>query len=284
MFNYLKLRKEKKQIKRIFKEYGYHIETFTLSKEGKVDFALWDNPLEQKKDVTQEGVNFYKQFAPKGSLVIDIGSHMGDTTVPMALAAGKEGLTLAFDPNPHVFKVLMQNAGLNRGKTNIIPLNYAISVEDGEFYYNSSEATHNNGGISEHKKNRHGKYRLIEKVKGINLEKYLQKEHSDFIDKISLIKIDTEGYDLEIIRSIRELILKYRPTIIAECFKKLKQGLRYDLFELFQEIKYDLFQIIDFSTRYEYTKIKNREDMRNWKHFDFCAVPEEKRAELIKNL
>ena len=51
-------------------------------------------------------VDFYKKCIKKGDFVIDIGANVGDTTVPMAIAAGAEGLTLGFDPNPYVYKIL----------------------------------------------------------------------------------------------------------------------------------------------------------------------------------
>ena len=34
-----------------------------------------------------------------------IGAHIGDTTLPIALAAGKKGFVLALEPNPYVFHV-----------------------------------------------------------------------------------------------------------------------------------------------------------------------------------
>jgi FkbM family methyltransferase len=51
-------------------------------------------------------VDFYQRFLTKGAVAIDIGAHTGDTTVPMALAAGNTGLVLAFEPNQYVYKIL----------------------------------------------------------------------------------------------------------------------------------------------------------------------------------
>jgi FkbM family methyltransferase len=281
LLDYFRKRREKKRIRKTFREYGSHIESYDLPVEGRVDFALWDNPLEAKKQVTQAHVDFYKRLAPRGSMAIDIGAHIGDTTVPMALAVGREGLTLAFDPNPYVFKVLTENAGLNRDKTNIVPVNCAISVEEGEFFYNSSEATFNNGGISTQEKSPHGKYHLAEKVKGVNLQSYLRTEHGDRLGGLSLIKVDTEGYDLEIIRSIRDLLARYRPSVIAECFKGLAKRERFDLFDLFAGIDYEMYRVAEFSAGSAPQKIGRREDMKRWPHFDFLAIPSEKSGQIL---
>lgn len=273
MITYFRRKIEKYRIKTNFKKYGSHVETYTLKEEGTIEFAVWDNPLESSKLITQDTVDFYKQFVPKGCLSIDIGAHIGDTTVPIALATGKNGTTVAFDPNPMVFKVLAINAKLNPDKTNILPFNHAIAVEPGEYFYNSAEATYNNGGISKDKVNSHGKYQLYKKVTAVNLLDFLKKEINAPLDNLGFIKIDVEGFDLDILTSIKELILTYRPTVIAECFKKLDQIKREKLFTLFDEMDFELFYLKSFDSKSKFEKITKKEDMRKWKHFDFCAIP-----------
>lgn len=273
MLSYIKRKIEKYKIKRTFKKYGSHIEKLNLEKEGLVEFAVWDNPLERPKTVNQEVVDFYKRLVPKGCLAIDIGAHIGDTTVPIALAAGKEGVTLAFEPNPLIFEILSINARLNLDKTQIIPSIYAIAVEPGEYYYNSSEATHNNGGISKNQKNKHGKYQLEEKVTAVNLSDFLKNEPNIPMEKLGFIKIDIEGMDLDILQSIKGLIAEYRPTIIAECFKRLENNKRDQLFDLFDSLNFELFKIDDFNAHTKIQKLNRKEDMRKWKFFDFYAIP-----------
>jgi hypothetical protein len=105
-------------------------------------------PLASPIQIKQSDIDFFRKFIKKGDFVIDIGANIGDTTVPMALAAGKEGVTLGFDPNPFVYKILEANASLNKDKTNIVPVCSAISTREEEFYFISSEASFANGGIS----------------------------------------------------------------------------------------------------------------------------------------
>jgi len=49
----------------------------------------------------------------KGDLAVDIGANIGDTTVPMALVAGSEGMVLGFECNPVIFEILAVNEKLN---------------------------------------------------------------------------------------------------------------------------------------------------------------------------
>lgn len=271
LLRYLKATFARKKARRFFKEYPYKVETFSLPAEGTVEFANWENPLVSRIEITQSLVNFFRQFIPKGSLAIDIGGNVGDTTVPMGLAAGKEGLVLGFDPNPHVFRILEINAGLNKSKTNIIPLNFAITEEEGDFYYASSEASFSNGGISTEPSNQHGAFTLQQKIKGINLEQYLNKQYAQWINKLSFIKIDTEGYDKEIIKSISPLIERYRPVVVAECFGKLTKEERQELFDGLANKGYELYYFGDFEEGTPTQRIENAAAMNNWQHFNFYA-------------
>lgn len=95
-------------------------------------------------------------------------------TIPLSLAAGKEGTVFSFDPNPYVYEILDQNAKLNPSVTNIKTFNFAISEQEEEFYYNSSEASLQWWYFKE-KQSRHGKFALSAKIQGIHLETFWKK-------------------------------------------------------------------------------------------------------------
>ena len=273
LIQYIKRKLEKRKARRVFREYPYEILNFDLPEEGVVQFANWKNPVNTPVSINHKTVDFFRPFIPKGSLAIDIGAHTGDTTVPMALAAGKEGLVIGFDPNPHVFKILEVNAGLNRDKTHIIALPFAITEEEGDFFYNSSEASFGNGGISRQPSQYHGSYALPGKINGINLEQYLETHYNTWLPKLSCIKIDTEGYDKEIIKSIHRLIEKYKPVIIAECFSNAGRSDREELFNSVAGKGYKLYYFADFAAGTPGIPI-TVSDMTKWKHFNFYALPE----------
>ncbi|MBK8346767.1 MAG: hypothetical protein IPL08_03795 [Saprospiraceae bacterium] len=93
------------------------------------------------------------------------------------------------------------------------------------------------------------------------------------LPKLKLIKIDTEGYDKEIVKSIRTLISKYRPILISECFGRLPDSEKFDYFELLKGMGYTLFYFSDFRSDAEVVPILTSQDMLKWKHFDFYALP-----------
>lgn len=265
IFNKLRRKKE-------FKAYEFQIVEFNLPEDGKIEYAQWLHPGEFGNEVTQQNVNFYRKYIKPGDLVIDIGANEGDTTVPMAMAAGKEGITLALEPNPHVFKVLFKNASLNKDKTTIEPLNYAATAYDGEFTFGSGDPSYGNGGIVGFTHNEARNTRFTLNVSGINLEKYLLLKYSDRLPRLTFIKIDTEGYDKEIIKTMPGIIDKYRPVIVTECFGPSTDKEKKELYALLSGHRYKLYLLKDFlgSTPSEISA----SHMTGKKTFDILAVPE----------
>lgn len=273
MFKYLINSFRRKIARRVHKEYPVTIQTLATPEYGDIQYTIWQNPLVKPAELALSNCWFFKKFLQPGDMAIDIGANVGHMSICMGVVAGKEGAILSFDPNPIVFKILSRNAELNKEITNIKPYNFAITDKEEEFYYSSSEASFSNGGISNEKNSRHGKYTLDTKIRGIKLEDFLNKQHADRLPKLKLVKIDTEGYDKEIIKSIRSLLTKYQPAVITECFSKNSKEARYEQFDLLRDMGYSLFYFSGFTADAEIIPIHKREDMLNWKHFDLYAMP-----------
>jgi FkbM family methyltransferase len=254
-------------------QYGYKIKSFNLEKEGTVEYAQWQHPYETSKKISQETVNFFRKYSKAGSLAIDIGAHTGDTTVPMALAIGAQGIVLALEPNPYVYIILEKNASLNIGKTNIIPLCFAATVHDGEFEFNYSDASYCNGGFFQSLKSQKHGHRHVLKVAGKNLESYLTAEYADILPSLSLVKIDAEGYDKEVLKSMHKILKAYKPYIISECNKNLTSNERTELFNILRDLGYDIKKLEGFSDEQKTSSIQNASEMMNWQHFDLVAIP-----------
>lgn len=273
MLSFIKRKLEKRRLKKTFKEYGYQLKQFELAGLGKVEYAQWQHPFEAEKSITEDNVAFYRALTQAGGLIIDIGAHTGDTTVPMALAVGKEGAVLALEPNRYVYKILEKNAGLNQQLTNIIPLPYAATEQAGKFEFNYSDASFCNGGfLSQIENSRHHHNYTLE-VEGIELESYLYEHYPELLPKLQLIKVDAEGYDKEILKTIPRLIEQYRPAIMAECYKRLNQQEREELYDVITRFNYRLYYIEDFEAGSKRVEIR-RADMMQREHFEMLALPE----------
>ena len=105
-------------IKPKVKSFGYDIVDVEYDHGKKCKWALWKNPRDQVLPRIQD-YDFLRLFLNPGDLAIDLGAHVGDTTLSMALCTGKQGCAIALEPNPTTYKILAANADLNKSITNI---------------------------------------------------------------------------------------------------------------------------------------------------------------------
>jgi FkbM family methyltransferase len=259
-----------------FAEWGSEIREFHLPREGRIEYAQWLHPYETPKPMRQADVDGLRHFIRPGDFAIDIGAHTGDTTVPMALAAGKEGCVLALEPNPYVFKVLERNAGLNPDKAHIEPRCFAATEEEGVFVFHYSDASFCNGGFRSQQKWKLFRRKYPLTVQGKRLLEVLTKEFSAWLPRLAYLKVDAEGYDRTILASLLPLLRQYRPTIRTEVFRKLVAAERYALFDLFSAAGYTTYRFEGGGDPIG-PQIE-REAMLAEKHFDLIAVASAKRA------
>ncbi len=280
MLNFIKRKIEKRKQKRTFQEYGFKIVVFALEGLGKVEYAQWLHPFEQPKAITASNVKFYEKLTNRGGMVIDIGAHTGDTTVPMALAVGKTGLVLGLEPNKYVYKILEKNASLNPEQTNIVPLCFAATAEEGAFTFNYSDASYCNGGFLSEINNQNHKHDFTLEVVGKNLQDYLMKNHSEDLKRLDLIKIDAEGYDKEILKTIPTILETYQPNLMIECYKRLEKEEREELFDLVDGYGYQLYFLENFEL-FDHLKKIERPAMHDQKHFEILAIHRSKEASIL---
>jgi FkbM family methyltransferase len=255
--------------------YGHEIRVFDLAKDGRVEYAQWKHPRETPKVITQESVDELRRFLKPGDAALDIGAHTGDSTIPMALAAGPTGCVLALEPNPFVFPVLERNAALNPDKTHIVPLMFAATPEDGPCTFEYSDRGYCNGGRHDGiSRWRHG-HAFPLAVQGRNLEAYLRAVHPDLLPKITFIKVDAEGYDLAILGTLARLIDQRRPYIKAEVYSHADRTQRENLLRFFSERRYVL-EKVESEAHYRGQAISEI-DLTRWRHFDVFGTPLERR-------
>jgi FkbM family methyltransferase len=264
MFTIFKKKKE-------FSEYGYAIYSVNLPGLEAVEYAQWQHPGELGRVFSREDLEFFQKYIKPGDFVIDIGAQQGDTTVPMALAAGKSGLTLALEPNPHAFKILQKNAELNPTLTNITPLNFAATKEDGTFTFGSGDASFGNGGIVGFTHNKKRNVRYTFDVVGKNLSRFLLDSYENLLPKLSFIKIDTEGYDKEVIKSLDPILQRSRPVIVTEVFGPSLIQEKQELLSLLRGKRYELFKIPEFRISLIEKMPENTIDPK--KTFNILAIP-----------
>jgi FkbM family methyltransferase len=253
------------------KTYGFEVRRFDLLSDGAVEYAQWLHPGESPKAIRQDEVDHLRRFIRRGDVAIDVGAHSGDSTIPLALAAGPTGCVFALEPNPYVFPVLEKNATLNRDRTNIVALNFAAAAEPGPVTFEYSDAGFCNGGRHEGiSRWRHG-HAFPLTVRAEHLPSWLSAHTPDLISRIRFIKVDAEGYDLAVLRSMAGLIDRLKPIIRAEVYRHLSREQREALVEFFLTRGYQLRRVED-DVNYLGEPV-GKGDVMRWRHFDLFAVP-----------
>lgn len=255
--------------------YPFEIREFPMAGGEPVRFAQWLHPSAARRPtrITQGMVDALRTFLLPGDFAIDVGAHGGDSTVPMALAAGTAGLVLALEPNPYAFNVLVANAGLNRRRTNIHAERIAATATDGEFVFHYSDAGFCNGGLHDGMSRWRVAHFFDLTVPGRNLCTYLETHYPTDIPRLRYIKLDTEGNDAAVLRTLEPILRQVRPYVRTEVYKHATQAQREEHLALLQSLGYQL-HLIESEERYK-GPVVGPADVMRWSHFDVLAVPPE---------
>ena len=256
------------------RQYPFELKTFCLERDGDVGFAQWQHPgaLRWKTSLTQAMVDEARRFIQPGDSAIDVGAHAGDSTLPLALAAGPTGAVFALEPNPYVFKVLLATTALNKRKTNIYPLMFAATAEDAAFEFEYSDSGFCNGGLHEDVDARTHAHFFKLPVQGRNLARYLDAEFPDEVQRLRFIKVDAEGYDRTVVASLLPLIRRTRPFLKSEIFRHSPEAERRLFWRELREAGYRVHRY-ESDERYVGDPL-TEDEMNRWPHFDIFAVPE----------
>lgn len=256
------------------RSYGHQIKEQVI--DGKsIRYADWLHPRAYPCVVKQPEVDRLKAILGEGDVAIDIGAHIGDSALPMAVAVGQTGHVIAFEANPYTAAVLAVNAGLNKNIGTIHAHNLAVTDETRKYEFSYNDPGFMNGGAVEKTRGfRQGDAFRIE-VDGVHLESFLDKQYPHLISRIKYIKIDAEGYDYYILQSMSSLLDRIRPAIQAEVMKGTTAKYRTQMFEFLRSKGYAV-QLHENSQNLEV--IETAAGMLKHENFDISCTPVEQMA------
>ncbi len=171
-----------------------------------------------KRNDEQE-INLVKKFIKSGTDSIDVGVYRGVYSYEMSKYSEK---VHSFEPNPIIFKYINKN--LKKFIKNIHLYNFALSNQNKtinlkipirnsnsnkeifEEYYEMGKATIHNENNFENYENFEIQTKKIDEL--------------NFDNKISFIKIDVEGHELEVIEGEKNTIKRDKPVLLVEIEKQ----------------------------------------------------------------
>lgn len=156
----------------------------------------------------------YRAMLPQGSTVIDIGANIGAHTLPLADCVGATGRVIAVEPTRYAFERLQQHIELNpRLATRITPIQAMLM---GNRDAALADAIESSWPLTSTKDTHAGHGGLAKSTIGaaVTTLDAIVADHA--LSRIDLIKLDVDGYEVEVLRGARETLARFAPTIVFE--------------------------------------------------------------------
>ena len=176
-----------------------------------------------------EEVQIVEQLFGKASgseyTMLDVGAHYGSACIPFAQKGWK---VFAFEPDSNNRKFLVENS---KDLSNIQIDTRAVSFESDKSvpFYSSSVSTGISGLSSFHES-----HRKAGEVKTVRLDDFCA-QHG--VEKVNFLKIDTEGYDLMVLKSFGWEKQVHPEFIVAEFENRKTRPLGYTLADMVEYLK-----------------------------------------------
>jgi FkbM family methyltransferase len=184
-----------------------------------------------------------KYFAElKNGSIIDIGANLGYYSVILGKLLKPSDKLFAFEANPLVIEMLNKNIAINDLQENIEVFNCALSDINNQKLKLYLPLRAGSSAASLNKLHPDDKNNSIE-ILTRRLDDVGQIRN---LDRISLIKIDVEGAELNVIKGALETIRENKPVIFIELLRKWSKIFGYhpnDVLRILQELGYKVFEV-----------------------------------------
>jgi FkbM family methyltransferase len=154
-----------------------------------------------------------REFLRPGQTILDVGANVGFLTVFFARATGASGKVYAFEPNPLIFDLLRQNTA-PYGQVEAI--NCGLSVDNVDSTLFLAGRDHSVASFSQEYPTLHVRYQDFGRLdsvqaKLVNGDQFLSQRE---IDRIDILKIDVEGWELNVLRGLQKTIQRSPEIVI----------------------------------------------------------------------
>lgn len=172
---------------------------------------------------SESEVEIFRQYIPEGATSLDIGANIGSLTIPMALLCGDSGAVYAIESHIENYYTLCSNLSLNE-QYNTKAINAFVS---------DSDAAQPTGSVwGSFISNKWGAPVVAVDQLGL--------------DRCDFIKIDVDGGEINVLKSAKDTIKKYRPILYVENDQKERSEALIDyLFSIKYDVYFHMAPIID---------------------------------------
>ena len=149
----------------------------------------------------------------KGDWIIDIGANLGEVSFLASQKVGSSGKVYSFEPDPDNYTRFDYNLSLNTF-TNIVFVKKGLGDNPGKYKIamNVNEPG-NNGSNSIVPDKKTDINKLAREIDVVRFDDWIAENP---LDKIDLVKIDIEGFELQALKGAEMTLKKYKPIIYSE--------------------------------------------------------------------
>ena len=194
--------------------------------------SLWIDSNDRNHDV-----HLVYNYLQKNDVFIDVGANIGELALIGARKVGKSGQVIAIEPHPKIFKFLVNNIRLNK-LGNVKTYNVALGDKEGFFHFSDLKSDDQN----------------FITVKGPIKIKVKKLDNLFKGEKINLLKIDTEGYELFVLKGAINLLPKTE-LIYFEAYEKNFKRYHYSTMEVLRLLENCGFKIFRFAEKNKLVKL-----------------------------
>jgi len=214
---------------------GFKVLMFIKPDNGGVDNYIYLNSIHE-----QEILNVIRENVQAGDTVVDVGANIGQHTLFMSKFVGETGSVYAFEPLKSNTDSIQKSLKLNNSQ-NVKVETMAVGEKDTEVKMYVPETSNDRssrelvGIVVEN----------FEKVKMTKLDTYFKDKKIDFI------KIDTEGFESEVVSGASKMIAEHQPKILLEYAPKFYEGRKLDSNDLLRTLIENGYVLHDVSSSVE---------------------------------
>jgi FkbM family methyltransferase len=193
-----------------------------------------------------------------GQVVFDVGANVGEVLLNVARRLGNHGQVFGFEINPHTYKRCLHNLSLNEFK-NVRLFEQGFGAEKGSFLLGSPNARNS------------GEDQILQDAGQIGIAVQITTM-DDFvleqgIERLDLVKIDVEGFEMNVLRGAEHTVKKLRPQFFIELDDKNLRQQQSSAKELVEWLEQRGYHILHAN---EIQPVKST-DCFSGQHFDIIA-------------
>lgn len=138
-----------------------------------------------------------------GDTVVDVGAFIGDHSVAYSNAVGKAGKVFAYEPSPTAFQCLVNNTG---GMGNVFTFNHGLGAQNGVAGLVADWPDNYASHYIDHANSKLGPVVQVRRL----------DDEMSLFGQLDLMKIDVEGYELNVLHGAEQVIDKFHPKMVIE--------------------------------------------------------------------